>query len=74
VAFVECMALGEIAFQCKQWTIIGAPRSPTHVIMADTLLLLQFRRKKSSAVDTRYSHTSFAYKVIKTASSACRGW
>jgi hypothetical protein len=40
VAFVECMALGEIAFQCRQWTITGASRSPVHVIMANTLLLV----------------------------------
>jgi hypothetical protein len=41
VASVECMALEEIAFQYRQWTIIGALRSLVRVVTANILLLLR---------------------------------
>lgn len=45
MAFVECMALEEIAFQYRQWTIAGAPRSPVHALTANNLLILHFSRE-----------------------------
>lgn len=72
MAFVECMTLEEIAFQYRQWTIAGAPRSPVHAFTANNLLISHFSRGPlnltSRWVDTRDSKMMVTCKTMKIAS------